>query len=110
MYIDLLSPAESYARTPFRRVDGPCGSFLVMKPEDLLVERVPVSFYPQDDPAARECARKLIAVILTGGVAVDGNEVRRVANLPEYRNLAECEKLAKEVSDELKIDSPLHPD
>jgi hypothetical protein len=33
-----------------------------------------------------------------------------VANLPEYRDLAECEKLVKEVGDELNIQSPLHSD
>ena len=43
MYLDLLGPAESLARPPYRRVEGPYGSFLVMKPEDLLVERVLVS-------------------------------------------------------------------
>jgi hypothetical protein len=36
--------------------------------------------------------------------------LRRLANLPEYRNLPECVKLVKEVADELKIKSPLHPD
>ena len=33
-----------------------------------------------------------------------------VANFPEYRNLAECEKLVKEVAHELKIKSPFDPD
>ena len=37
-------------------------------------------------------------------------EVRRVANLPEYRHLPECLKLVKEIADEHKIKSPLHPD
>jgi hypothetical protein len=37
-------------------------------------------------------------------------EVRRLANLPEYRNLLQCVQLVKEVADELKIKSPLHPD
>jgi len=37
-------------------------------------------------------------------------EVRRLAKLPEYRNVAECVKLVKEVADELKIKSPLHSD
>jgi hypothetical protein len=110
MYLDLLGPVESFARTPFRRVEGPYGSFLVMKPEDLLVERVLVSCYPQKDAAARECAQNLIAVILTGGIAVNWNEVRRIANLPEYANLAECAKLVKEVGDELNVQSPLHSD
>ena len=110
MYFDLLGPAESFARTPYRRVEGPYGSVLVMKPEDLLVERVLVSVYPQKNPTVRECAKKFLAVILGGGIAVNWDEVRRVANLPEYRNLLECEALVKQVANELKIKNPLHTD
>ena len=110
MYLDLLGPVESFARTPYRRVEGPYGSILVMKPEDLLVERVLMTFYLGESQTARDCAKKFISVILTGGMAVNWNEVRRVANLPEYRNLPQCAQLVKEVADELKIKSPLHPD
>ena len=110
MYVDVLGPVESFARTSFRRIEAPYGSILLMKPEDLLVERVLVSFYPGENQTARDCAKKFIAVILGGDIAVNWSEVQRVANLPEYRNLPECEKLVKEVADELKIKSPLHPD
>ncbi|MBI5772600.1 MAG: hypothetical protein HZA89_02520 [Verrucomicrobia bacterium] len=110
MYLDLLGPAESFARTPYRRVEAPYGSFLVMKPEDLLVERVLMTFYLGESQTARDCAKKLISVILTEGVAVNWDEVRRLANLPEYRNLSECVKLVNEVADELKIKNPLHSD
>ena len=110
MYFDLLGPAESFAHTPFRRVQAPYGEVLLMKPEDLLVERVLVSVYPEKNPPARECAKALTAVILRGQIAVNWDEVRRLANLREYRNLSECVQLVKEVADELKIKSPLHPD
>jgi hypothetical protein len=110
MYLDLLGPVESFARTPYRRVEAPYGSFLLMKPEDLLVERVLISVYPGENQAARDCAKKFIAVILGGVIEVNWDEVRRLAKLPEYRNLLECVKLVKEVADELKIKSPLHPD
>jgi len=110
MYFDLLGPAESFARTPYRRIEAPYGPVLVMKPEDLLVEWVLVSVYPEKHPPARECAKKFAAVILGGGIAIDWNEVRRIANLPEYRNLPECETLAQEVADELKLKNPLHSD
>ena len=109
MYLDLLGPAESFSCTPFRRIEAPYGSFLVMKPEDLLVERVLMTFYLGESQMARDCAKKIISVILGGVIEVNWNEVRRVANLPEYRNLPECVKLVKEVADELKIKSPLHP-
>jgi hypothetical protein len=110
MYLDLLGPTESFARTPYRRVEGPYGGFLVLQPEDLLVERVLMTFYLGANQAARECAKKLVAVILTGGIGVDWNEVLRVANRPEYRNVEQCKALVREVANELKIESPLHSD
>jgi len=110
MYLDLLGPVESFARTPYRHIQAPYGDVALMKPEDLLVERVLVSFYPEKNPTARDCAKKFAGVILTGGLPVDWKEVRRLANLPEYRNLAECESLVQEVADELKIKSPLRSD
>jgi hypothetical protein len=90
MFVEVLGPVESFARTPYRRVEAPYGRVLVMKPEDLLVERVLVSAYPGEDLTARDCAKKLIGVILGGGLAVSWDEVQRVANLPQYRNLPEC--------------------
>jgi hypothetical protein len=108
MYLDLLGPAESFARTSYRRIEGPYGDVLIMKPEDLLVERVLVSVYPHPNPTARECARKFVAVILGGGVAVNWDEVQRVANLAEYRNLPECKSIVEAVANELKVKNPLH--
>jgi hypothetical protein len=106
MYFDLLGPVESFARTPYRRVQAPYGEVLVMKVEDLLVERVLVSVYPEKDPAARKCARELAVVALTGAVSTNWAEVLRVANLPEYRNVEMCHRLVTEVANELKIKSP----
>ena len=110
MYLDLLGPEESFSRTSFRRIEAPYGSFLVMKPEDLLVERVLMMFYLGESQAARECAKKLAAVMLTKGLPVDWNEVLRVANRPEYRNVKQCKALVREVADELQIKSPLDSD
>lgn len=110
MFVDILGLAESFAHTPYRRVQAPYGDVLLMKPEDLLVERVLVSTYPAENQTARDCAKKLIAVILDGDIAVNWDEVRRLANLPEYRNFSECVQLVGEVANELKIKNPLHPD
>jgi hypothetical protein len=41
-------------------------------------------------------------------VAMDWKEVLRIANLPEYRNVAMCKALVREVANELKIKSPFH--
>jgi hypothetical protein len=110
MYLDLLGQVESFAQTPFRRVKGPYGDVLVMKAEDLLVERVLVSIYPQPNPGARACARELTAVALGGAVEMNWKEVLRVADLPEYRNVGECKALVREVADELKVKCPFNPD
>ena len=110
MYLDLLGPVESFAQTPYRRVEGPYGDVLVMKVEDLLVERVLVSVYPQANPVARACARELAVVALGGAVEVNWKEVLRVAGLPEYRNVEECKALVREVADELKVKYPFDSD
>ena len=108
MYLDLLGPVESFARTPYRQVEAPYGRILLMKPEDLLVERVLVSYYSGENQTARACAKILAAVTLRKEIEMNWDEVRRLANLPEDRNLSECKKLVKEVADELKIQNPLH--
>lgn len=110
MYLDLLGPAESFSRTPYRRIRGPYGDLLVLQPEDLLVERVLVSFYPEPNPAASKCARELAIVMLAGAVKTDWSEVLRIANRPEYRNVEQCKVLVREVANELKIKSPVDSD
>jgi hypothetical protein len=109
MFLDLLGPAESFARTRYRTLEGPYGPVVIMKAEDLLVERVLISVYPEPDQTAGDCARMLIAVALRNQIAMDWSEVRRVAQLPEYRNIKECEALVQQVADELKLDNPMHP-
>jgi hypothetical protein len=80
-----------------------------MKAEDLFVERVLVSVYPQPYEPARACARELASAALGGAIAMNWDEVLRIANLPEYRNLDECKTLIREVADELRIKSPCNP-
>ena len=110
MFVDMLGPAESFARTPYRRVQGPFGEVQVMKAEDLLVERVLISVYPGENLTARDCARELAVVALAGAVPMNWDVVLRVANLPEYRNVNECKALVNEVADELKIKRPFDSD
>jgi hypothetical protein len=78
--------------------------------EDLLVERVLMAFYLGESQTARDRAKVLAAVALRKEIEIYWEEVRRVANRPEYRNLPQCVQIVKEVADELKIKSPLHPD
>ena len=106
MFVDLLGPLERLARTPLRKLEGAYGLVQIMPPEELLVERVLVSVYPQADAPARQCAKKLAAVALGGAVEVDWKEVSRLARRKEYRILPECKALVCEVANELKIQSP----
>jgi hypothetical protein len=110
MYVDVLGPVESFAHTPYRRVQGPYGEVLLMKPEDLLVERVLVSVYPEKNETAKECARELALVALAGAVNMNWAEVLRIANLPEYRNVEETKALVRGVADEHKIRYPFDSD
>jgi hypothetical protein len=110
MYLDLLGAVESFARTPYRRIQAPYGEVAVMKPEDLLVERVLISVYPEKNETARKCARELAIIALSGALKMDWGEVIRVANLQEYRNVFECKSLIHEVANELKIKSPFDSD
>ena len=95
-YVDILGEVETLARTPFGELQAPYGPVRLVSPEDLLVERVLISVYPGPDDAAAACARKLIAVALTGQVETDWSEAARLAARPEYRILPLLEKrLAK---------------
>jgi hypothetical protein len=109
VYVDLLGEAESFGRTKFRRLEGPWGEVLVMKPEDLFVERVLVSRYPEQNETARKCAGELASVALKGLVDMDWNEVLRIAALREYRNLEDCKLLVNEIAEKIKVKSPFDP-
>jgi hypothetical protein len=109
LFVDLLGMLETLARTPLRKLQGAYGVIQVVQPEELLVERVLVSVYPQAYPSARECAKKLAAVAIGGALEVDWEEVRRLASRPEYGILPECKALVREVANELETQSPLDP-
>jgi hypothetical protein len=105
-YVDILGEIEILARTPFDELQGAYGLVRLVSPEDLLVERVLISVYPQPDQTADQCARKLIAVGLTGQVEIDWVEVQRLAQLPEYRILPALIEIVGDVANELGKTSP----
>ena len=82
-YVDILGEVETLSRAPFDELQGPYGPVRLVSPEDLLVERVLISVYPQRDPTAENCARKLVAVALSAQVEMDWQEARRLA--PPHR-------------------------
>ena len=107
-YVDILGEIETSARRPFDELQAPYGPVRLVSPEDLLLERVLVSVYPQPYEPAGQCARKLIAVALAGQVEVDWQEVRMLAERPEYGILPVLENIVNDVAHELGKPSPYH--
>lgn len=105
-FVDILGVVETLATTPFDELQAPYGLVRLISPEDLLVERILVSVYPQANREAEACACKLIAVAVNGQVEMDWEEVRRLAEGPEYGILAELMRLVGEVAHELGKPSP----
>lgn len=81
----------------------------MIQPEELLAERILISVYPQAHPPAERCARILTATALQGHVGMDWDELRRIAALPAYAILPQCENLVKDVARELGIRNPFDP-
>ncbi len=109
LFVDVLGPLETSAHTALRQLEGPFGGLTLIQPEDLIAERVLVSAYPQENVAAKNVARKLIAVALSGHLSLDWEELWRVAARPEYGILQECRSLVDELAHELGIASPADP-
>ncbi len=109
LFVDLLGLVETESKTSFRKLKAPYGVVTLMNPEELLVERVLVSVYPQPNREAANCARKLVAAALADGFEINWREVRRLANSSQYRILTECETLVGKIARELKAKNPFDP-
>ena len=108
-FVDLLGLVETESRSSFRKLNAPYGVVTLMNPEELLVERILVSVYPQSNREAADCARKFIAAALTSGFEIDWREVTRLAKSSQYRILDECKILVGKVARELKAKNPVDP-
>lgn len=109
-YIDILGSFENLARTQVRIIGAPFGDVKVSPLEELIVERVLVSKYPQDYPPALDCAKKILAAALQDEVEVDWMEVRRLANASAYANWLDVEALINEQAKTLQVRSPYDSD
>jgi hypothetical protein len=106
-FVDVLSSFENLATTPLRRIQGPYGEIALSPVEELIVERVLVSVYPESNPPARFCAQKLISGCLRKEIAVNWTEVERLARGREYDNFTEVRKLIDETATTLGQRSPI---
>ena len=103
LFVDLLGFLESEAATPCRTIVTPCGPISVVPAELAVVERALLAYYPRPDPEARDVAKKLLAVCLSGETPVDWAEVGRLASLPSFAVATELDDLRKEVANELGL-------
>ena len=102
LFVDLLGLLENEATTPCRTIATPCGAISIVPAELAVVERTLLAFYPRPDTEARDVAKKLLAVCVSGATPVDWNEIRRLAGLPSFNVTKEIEELRAEVARELE--------
>lgn len=106
LYVDLLGNLENLALTPLDELHAPYGPVFLVSPEDLLAERVLSSVYPQVNNSEAACAKKLIAVALSGNIEMNWSELRRLAECAEYAILPQLKILVSETANELGKLSP----
>lgn len=101
LFVDLLGVLESEAQTPCRTLETSCGPISIIPPEQVVVERVLLAFYPSRDAEARAVAKKMLAVCISGRTPIEWKETERLAGLPTFNITKELAVLVKEVRDEL---------
>lgn len=109
-WVDILGQVERMSNAPYQSVETAYGLVTLMPVEELLVDRVFTSAYPQANDEAKACAEKLMAVCIRGNVAVDWSEAARMAGAKEYDIGNEFEEfrksVAKQISEPNKNDQP----
>jgi hypothetical protein len=103
LFVDMLGFLENEARTPCRTIQTPCGMIQVVPAELAVVERALLAFYPQPDAEARNVAKKMLGVCLSGDTPVDWDEIGRLAGLPSFNVVRELDELKMEVARELDL-------
>jgi zona occludens toxin (predicted ATPase) len=102
MYVDLLGPVENEAKTAYRSLTTPYGAVQMLPVELVIVEWVLRAFYPAPDGEARNVAKKLLSVCLTGATSVDWAEVKRLSALPDFQVTRELNEIRAEVKRECR--------
>ncbi len=96
-WVDILGQVELMSKAPFQTVETAYGAVTLMPVEELLVDRVFTSAYPQANDEAKACAEKLMAVCIRGNVAVNWSEAVKIAGAKEYGIGKEFEEFRKAV-------------
>ena len=95
VYVDLLGAVVTGAQTAF----GQIGPVKLIAIEDLVAERVfAATAYPRSGPEQEAVARALLAAVISGKVAAEPGEIRRLAASPDYEVGPQLDRLWKEVA------------
>lgn len=105
LFVDILGTLENEATTPYRVMNTPCGPVKIMPVELAVVERTLLAYYPKLEAGAREVAKKLIAVCLSGKTPVDWDEIDRLAALPSFNIQRELNQLREDVGRGIKANT-----
>lgn len=103
LWIDLLGEIDYRADKDFVVLETQIGEVTLIPVEDALVGRVYAarkycSGYDEKDD---DCAKKLMAAVLSGRLPIDWEEARRVAACSKYNCVAEFDAVRREVEAEL---------
>ncbi len=105
-WVDILGQVERMTKAPYQSIQTPYGRVTLMPVEELLVDRIFTSEYPQANDEAKACAEKLMAVCISGNVAIDWAEAAKMAASKEYGISKEFTKfrdtIAKKLSTSLE--------
>jgi len=97
-WIDLLGRVERMSKALFQHVETPYGLVALMPVEELLVDKVFTSVHPQTNDEERACAEKLMAVCVSGHVAINWDEAAKMAASKEYGVGPELEQLRQQIT------------
>lgn len=103
LWVDLLGEIDYRAKRDLSVIETQLGEVALIPVEDSLVGRVYAarkycSGYDEKDD---DCARKLMAAVLSGRIAFDWAEAQKVAASSKYNCVAELEAVRREVEDAL---------
>jgi hypothetical protein len=100
-WVDLLGRVERMSQAQFRVLETPFGPVNLMPVEELLVDKLFSSIYPQKNDESRVCAEKLMAVCINGGIATNWSEATKMAASKEYGIGSQFEQFRSELEKRL---------
>ena len=101
-YLDILGTVEAFAQKAFGKIETPDGVLILQPLEDLVAERVFVARgMSQPDSDAEDCAKKLIAHVLSNPDSMDWDLAEKIAGSPAYRCGNHLREMKQEVAEQL---------